>query len=169
MQYSKDGMANVSYSYQWIANDGTSDADVTGATASTYVLAEADQGNPIKVTVSFTDDANNDETLTSTASAPVAARPNQPATGQPTISGVPRTTKTLDVSTYRIRDPDGLDNVSFSYQWLTGDGTTYTDITGATGRSYTIKTADVGKSIKVMVTFTDDADNSENCHQRCNR
>ena len=156
-----DGLTNVSYSYQWIRNDGSSDTDITGETDSTYTLEVVDEGKTVKVRVSFTDDANNDETLTSTASAPVAARPNQPATGQPTISGVPRTTKTLDVSTYRIRDPDGLDNASFSYQWLTGDGTTYTDITGATGRSYTIKTADVGKSIKVMVTFTDDADNSE--------
>ena len=48
-------MTNVSYSYQWVANDGTADTDITDATGSTYTLAAADEGKTIKVQVSFTD------------------------------------------------------------------------------------------------------------------
>ena len=57
----EDGLDNVSYSYQWQA-DG---ADITGATDSTYTLSDSDEGKAISVRVSFTDDAGNDETLTS--------------------------------------------------------------------------------------------------------
>ena len=46
-----------------------------------------DEGKVIKVTVSFTDDAGNGETLTSAATAEVAPRPNAPATGFPAIMG----------------------------------------------------------------------------------
>ena len=55
-----DGLTNVSYSYQWIANDGTSDSDISGGTDSTYTLAAADEGKTIRVRVSFTDDGGND-------------------------------------------------------------------------------------------------------------
>ena len=62
-----DGLTNVSYSYQWIANDGNSDSDILGAMGATYALVAADEDKTIKVRVSFTDDADNDETLTSAA------------------------------------------------------------------------------------------------------
>ena len=52
-----DGLANVSYSYQWISNHGSSDTDIEGATGSSYTLVAGDEGNTIKVRASFTDDA----------------------------------------------------------------------------------------------------------------
>ena len=33
-----DGWTSVSYSYQWIRNDGNSDSAISGATGSTYTL-----------------------------------------------------------------------------------------------------------------------------------
>ena len=156
-----DGLTNAAYSYQWVANDGTSDTDITGATASTYTLVDADEGKTIKVTVSFTDDADNEETLTSAATATVDAAPNSPATGAPTISGTARVGETLTADTSGIADADGLTNVSFSYQWVRNDGTSDMDIQSATGSNYTPVDADEGNTIKVTVSFTDDADNEE--------
>ena len=72
-----DGLTNVSYSYQWIRNDGTNDSDIGGQTGSTYTLVSADEGKIIKVRVSFTDDAGNEETLTSAATEAVAAAPSR--------------------------------------------------------------------------------------------
>ena len=152
-----DGLTNVSYSYQWIANDGTSDADIAGATDSTYTLAVSDEGKTIKVRVSFTDDAANAESLTSAATVAVAERPNSPATGVPTITGVAQVGKTLTADTSGIADTDGLTNVTFSYQWISNDGTSDTDIAGATGSTYTLAADDEGTTIKVGVSFTDDA------------
>ena len=156
-----DGTTNASYTYQWIANEGTSDSDIADATASTYALVDGDAGKTIKVQVTFTDDAGHEETLTSAATAAVEARPNSPATGSPTISGTVQVRETLTASTSGIADTDGLTNVSYSYQWTRNDGSTDTDIQDATGSGYTLVDADAGKTIKVQVTFTDDAGHEE--------
>ena len=156
-----DGLANVSYSYQWISNDGTSDTDITSATGTTYALVAADEGKAIKVRVSFSDDAANEETLTSDATAAVAARANSPATGVPTIGGTVQVGETLTADTTGIADSDGLSGATFSYQWISNDGTTDTDITGATDSTYTLVSGDEGDTIKVKVSFTDDRGNSE--------
>ena len=156
-----DGLSGATFSYQWVANDGTSDTDITGATGSTYTLAADDEGKTIKVRVSFTDDASHGETLTSAATAAVAAAPNSPATGAPTITGTAQVGETLTSDTSGIADADGLTNVSFSYQWLRNDGSADTNIQDATGSSYTLVDADEGNSIKVKVSFTDDAGNEE--------
>ena len=62
-----DGLTNVSYSYQWLADD----TEIDGATSSTYTLQASDNGKAIKVRVTFTDDAGNEESLTSAATAVV--------------------------------------------------------------------------------------------------
>ena len=161
-----DGLTNVSYSYQWIRSDGGTDTDISGQTNSTYTVVSADLGNSIKVRVSFTDDANNPETLTSAPISIVAGDPyreedNNPATGAPTISGTVQVAKTLTASTSGIADADGLTNATFSYQWVVNDGTADTDISGATGSTYTLVDADEGKTVKVRVSFTDDGGNQE--------
>ena len=155
-----DGLTNVSYSYQWVTNDGTSDSDIADATASAYTLVAADAGKTIKVKVTFTDDNGNDESLTSTATTAVIAA-NTSATGAPTISGTVQVDQTLTADTSGIGDADGLTNVSYSYQWIANDGTSDSDIADATSSSYTLVAADAGKTIKVKVAFTDDAQNQE--------
>ena len=157
-----DGLTNVSYSYQWVANDGSTDTDIAGATDSTYTLVAADEGGTIKVQVSFTDDAANAESLTSAATATVSfavqqQAANSPATGAPAISGAAQVGQTLTAATSGIADADGLTNVSYSYQWVRNDGTSDTAISGATNSTYTLIAADEGKTIKVRVSFTDDA------------
>ena len=157
----EDGLENATFSYQWISNDGTTDADIQGETGATYTLTDANEGKTVKVRVSFTDDADNEETVTSAATATVAARPNRPATGSPIIGGTVRVGETLATDVLGIADEDGLENATFSYQWISNDGTTDADIQGETGATYTLASAYVGKTIKVKVTFTDDADNEE--------
>ena len=148
-----DGVSNASFSYQWLADD----TEISGATGSTYTLGDADEGKPIKVRASFTDDGGNEETLTSTATAAVQPRPNRPATGAPTITGTAQVGETLTAGTSAISDADGLTNVTFNYQWLADDA----EISGATGSTYTLTDAEEGKAIKVRVSFTDDAGNDE--------
>ena len=63
-----DGLDSATFSYRWLADD----ADISGATGNTYTLAAADEGKAVKVRVSFSDDAENGETLTSEATAAVA-------------------------------------------------------------------------------------------------
>ena len=154
-----DGLASVSYTYQWIRVDSGTDADISGATSSTYTLVAADLGTTIKVKVSFTDDASNAETLTSAATASIS--PNNPATGAPTITGTAQVGETLTAVTTGIMDADGLASVSYTYQWIRVDSGTDADISGATSSTYTLVAADADTTIKVKVSFTDDNSNAE--------
>ena len=153
----EDGLNNVSYRYQWIAG-GT---DIDGATGSSYKLTSSEQGQTIKVRVTFTDDADNEETLTSAVTVAVTAKPNTAATGLPTISGTPQVGVRLTAGTADIGDADGLNNVSYSYQWMANNGNSDTDLQDATDSTYTPSVSDLGKTIKVRVSFKDDADNAE--------
>ena len=120
------------------------------------MLPPTKRARPSEVRVSFTDDAGKDEQLTSAAMAAVAAA-NNPATGAPTISGTAQAGETLTVDKSGIADSDGLTGATFAYQWLADDAA----IGGATASTYTVLSGDVGKAIKVTVTFTDDAGNEE--------
>ena len=156
-----DGLDDVSFAYRWLSNNGNSDTEIAGATGLTYTLADDHEGNTIKVKVSFTDDASNPETLTSEATDAVAARSNSLASGAPTISGTARVGETLTADTSGIADADGLDDVSFAYRWLSNNGNSDTEIAGATGLTYTLADDHEGNTIKVKVSFTDDAGNAE--------
>ena len=153
----EDGLTSAAFAYQWVA-DG---AEISGATDDTYTLVDAEEGKAISITVSFTDDAGDEETLTSAATGAVEAKPNSPATGQPAISGTALVGETVTVDASGIADDDGLDNVSYSYQWISNDGSADSEIGGATGSTYILASDDVGKTIKVRVSFTDDRGHQE--------
>ena len=89
---------------------------------------------------------------------------NDPATGAPTISGMPWKGETLTASTAGIADVEGRSNATYSYQWIRvdADGTSNaTDIAGATSSTYTAVAADVGKKLKVKVSYTDNEGSDE--------
>ena len=89
---------------------------------------------------------------------------NDPATGAPTISGTAVVGQTLTAATLGIADVDGLTSPTYGYQWVRvdDDGTSNpTDITGATSATYKQVEADVGRKLRVTVSFTDDDGNDE--------
>lgn len=63
------------------------------------------------------------------------------------ISGVPKSGRTLTAVI------DGVENNTgtLSYQWQSGDGTTFADISGATSATYTLTDSEVGKFVRLMV------------------
>ena len=143
----------------------------TGATAATqgltlvidseaFVLKEADRINGAKTQWKW-----NNTTLSWTAGTDVAVSlvvTDAPATGQPTISGGAQVSKTLTAATDYIEDLDGLPTTpTFTYQWVRVDGLTDTDIPGATSETYTLTASDLGKQIKVTVSFTDSRGHAE--------
>ena len=79
---------------------------------------------------SFTLTLDNDSKLQTDIS-------QSPATGAPTISGTAQVGKLLTANTSGIQDQNGLSDVSYSYQWITNDGNSDTDIEDATGSTYT--------------------------------
>ena len=83
-----------------------------------------------------------------------------PATGAPTITGTAAVGQVLTASTTGIADADGLTSPTYTYQWIRVNGTE-ADIAGENSSTYTLVDADLGKTLKVRVTFDDDAGNTE--------
>ncbi|MDT9547294.1 MAG: FG-GAP-like repeat-containing protein, partial [Chlorobium phaeovibrioides] len=143
-----DGLGTLRY--QWYAGDDA----ISGATASTYTLTQDEVGKVITVEVSYTDDEGTDESVTSSATAAVA-NINDAPTGSVTISGTAAEDQVLTAVTTTLADEDGLGTLS--YQWYAGDDA----ISNATASTYTLTQAEVGKAIKVKVSYTDDEGTAE--------
>ena len=71
----EDGLTGAVFAYQWVR----SGADIEEAASSTYTVTGDDEGKPIQVRVTFTDDAGNAESMTSYAklSAPPLIIPDE--------------------------------------------------------------------------------------------
>ena len=151
----EDGLDNVSYSHQWIANDETNDADIGGQTGSTYTLTDEDVGKSIKVRVSFTDDADHEETLTSEATDTVAAtKPGVPGH----LNAFPHDAGALDVYWEAPASDGGSDITGYKVQWKESADSwdTPADVSEATasGTIHTITglTDGVEYSVRVLAT-----------------
>ena len=65
--------------------------------------------------------AGESDTTNNCSGRATVTRTNNLATGAPTFTGTAQVGQTLTASTSGISDANGLDNVSYSYQWLTDD------------------------------------------------
>ncbi|WP_196137753.1 Ig-like domain-containing protein [Aliikangiella sp. G2MR2-5] len=133
------------------------------STASNGVASASGSGNSIEVSYTPTTnfngsdsfivevtDNNSLEPLTDSIIVNVTIEPvNDLPTGQPVILGTLIRTETLTVDTSAIEDVDGLG--AFAYQWRRGG----LDIEGANTSSYLIAEIDIGQTLSVYVTYTD--------------
>ena len=90
-----------------------------------------------------------------------ATAPTAPATGAPTIIGTLKVDEIVRADTSGIEDADGLSNVSFSYEWIRYNGNRDEVEQGDIEQAYRLLENDQGERMKVRVSFTDDAGNSE--------
>ena len=146
--------AGISYAYQWqrSLNKGVTWSSIVGATASTYTMVTADGNARIRVLVSAT---NGSGSATSVSAATAAIAPGIPAdTIKPVITGSASRGSTLTAGLGTWNNvPTGV-----SYQWeRSGNGSNWTAISGATARTYTLGSADVGSVIEVLITASNAA------------
>ena len=130
--------------------------DDTGSDDTGYTDRSVEGGGRYAYRVTAMNDAGESEPSGETH-VDVPARPNSPARRAPTISGTAQVGETLTADTDGIEDDDGLADAVYSYQWLADDA----DISGATSDTYTLVADDVGKAIKVKVSFRDDRNHEE--------
>jgi hypothetical protein len=140
----------TSFAYQWQDCDpaGANCVNLAGATTATYLLAGADAGHTIRVLVSAAN-AGGGTAHASTQTAVVL--PLAPAgTAPPAISGATTDTQTLTASTGAWANGAS----GFRYQWQNCDasGAGCAAIGGAVAATYTLAPADVGNTIRVVVT-----------------
>ena len=90
-----------------------------------------------------------------------APPPPPPPPPAPTITGTAQVGETLTAVTTGIADANGLTSPTYTYQWIRVDGTDEADIASANSSTYILVDADLGKTLKVRVTFDDDLGHTE--------
>ena len=167
------GEAPVDYRISWakVVESYLTWTNLTGnafPAATSQTIADLEEGETYKVTVRARYGSTSGDwsgsaiiTVAETAITVVETADNTPATGSPVIGGTIQVRQTLTADASGIADADGMTNATLSYQWVSGDSATYTDIPDATASRYVLATGDQGRVIKVRVTFTDDAGHAE--------
>ena len=156
---SGSGTTALVFSYTVVAGDMDTDGIWIGNQDRTIKLDAADA---IQGTVGGLDAVlTHAEVGGQTGHKVNGAAANTAATGAPTITGTAQVGQTLTAVTTGITDADGLTSPTYTYQWIRVDGGTEADISSANSSTYTLGAADLGKTIKVRVSFDDDAGNTE--------
>ena len=137
------GAPAPTFTYQWQRTG----VDIGGATSSTYVLVAADYANTIRCVVKATNavspagvTANSNSTASVAGTAPVN-------TVAPVVSGSTIVAQTLSTTNGTWT---GAPTPTFTYQWQR----VTTNISGATSSTYVLVAADVGSTIRCVVTAT---------------
>ena len=139
----------ASYAYRWqdCNTAGGSCVSISGATSSSYTLQASDGGSTIRSVVTATNVGGS----TSASS---------PATGTVSNGTVPINTTAPALSGQAVQGQTLTTNngswsgspTSYAYQWQDCTSSTCSNISGATGSSYTLQSSDVGDTIDVVVT-----------------
>ena len=143
------GTPAPTYAYQWQRCDsaGNSCAGISAATASTYVLVEADGGHTIRVAVTATNSAAG---VTATSAQTILDGSAPVNTVAPGVSGTAKQEYALSgtVGTW-----SGAPAPTYTYQWQRCNGAC-ANIGGATVWSYKATASDVGYTLRFGVTAT---------------
>jgi hypothetical protein len=158
------GVAPYSFAYQWLRCDGTGAAcaAIAGATSGTYVATSSDVGSTLAVSVTATDAVAATGSAVSVASAAVQAPPPPPPpplappsnASPPVVSGTATSGQTLSADT-GVWSSGGPLTYAWQWQRCSAAGDSCADVAGATGSTYQLTDADVGATVRAVVTATD--------------
>src|SRR5438105_404789 len=146
----------TSYTYQWqrCSSSGSGCTNIASATAKTYKLVAADVDNTVRVLVTA---ANADGKSTANSHpSPVISDSGAPRnTTRPVITGKAVVGESLEVSNGTWTGGA----TTFTYQWqrCDGNGNGCIDVPGATSKSYGVRTADQGHTMRVLVSAANTA------------
>jgi sugar lactone lactonase YvrE len=151
-----EGTPTFTYTYEWQScnSSGSSCANISGATGSTYSLTSANVDSTLRVVVKAENTAGSANTNSSVSSIVVGVPAN---TAAPEISGTSEEGQIFSASTGSW---SGYPAPTYSYQWQACDGAECADIEHATESAYTLLSTDVGKEVRVIVTATNSAGSS---------
>ena len=144
------GIRNQSWRWQRSSN-GVSWSNISGATGSSYTPVSGDVGQRLRARVTYDDAHGTGKSATSAATSAVIPEPD--IHGSVTLS---TNSPQVGVSvTATLADGDGgIRNQSWRWQ-RSSNGVSWSNISGATGSSYTPVSGDVGQRLRARVTYDD--------------
>jgi hypothetical protein len=150
--------SSLTFTYQWqrCSSPGTC-SNITGATASTYLLASGDVGMTIRLQVKAANTVGTSAAANSSETSTVTAAPAN--TALPTITGLTQVGATL---TEHDGTWTGSPTPTLTYQWeqCNNSGASCSNIVGETNTTYVVAAGDAGKTIRVKVTGTNTVSSS---------
>jgi Ca2+-binding RTX toxin-like protein len=155
-----DGLGTITYQWQRETSPGVW-TNIAGGTGATYTLAQADVGRAVRARASYTDGYGAAEAVASTGTSAVA-NVNDAPTGSIWISGGSTAVVGGALRAQNsIADVDGL-GAGLTYQWQRSDGAGgWTNIGGATNAQYDLAAADLGFTLRLVVSYTDGGGTAE--------
>jgi Ca2+-binding RTX toxin-like protein len=149
-----DGINRDTLVINWQAETRAGEWTTIGS-GETFTPGDEEVGQRLRVVVEFRDHVGVQESVASAPTAAVA-NVNDAPTGAPRLDDAnPQEGRAVSAATGSIADRDGLAGVTFGFQWQQGDGTTWTNIAGATGRNFAPNANQVGQRLRVVVSYTD--------------
>jgi alpha-tubulin suppressor-like RCC1 family protein len=142
------GVPTPTTSYQWQYNDGAGWTN-TGTDSNTYTVPTARIGDDIRCVITVTSSEGTDS-ATSNTIGPILQEPVAPAITVISISGTAQEGETLTGSVTAT----GYPTPTISRFWQRWNGSTWNNIAGATGSTYTLVEADVGTAVRFGATAT---------------
>src|SRR4051794_1523606 len=142
----------TSFTYQWDRCDAVGDRQnctgIAGATAKTYKIQKADEEHTLRVRVTAKN-ADGSATKDSKGTGVVSDAKAPKNLTRPAVSGSANVGSTLTVS-----NGTWAGATSFAYQWQQCDqnGNNCSAIAGATGKTYGVRSGDVGHELRAEVT-----------------
>ncbi len=143
----------TAYQYQWLrcGTSGESCVGISGQTQKTYAVTSTDTGRTLRVRVTAVN-ADGATNARSAATAAVGSTGSPKNTARPTISG------DTTVGQELTADPGTWTGTptSHAYQWQRCDidALNCFGVSGATGKTYGVRNADLGYRLAVVVTAT---------------
>jgi len=151
------GSSSYTFTYQWqdCASLGSGCTSISGANASTYTLQASDVGYYVQVVVTAQGTAPPGASASATSATPTAyvsgVAPSAPSPAA-LSSDSPAIGTALTIASGGTTSTGTPAATSYLYQWQdSGDGSSWSDIPGATSATYTPVAGDIGKYIRVEV------------------
>jgi hypothetical protein len=150
------GTAPITYTYIWrrCATTGASCVAISGGTARTYQLTNADAGHTIRVAVTATNVGGSGQATSNATNTVAVTAPGN--TTAPAITGTPTQGQTLTVTS---GEWIGATPITYTYAWQRCDanGNNCAAIASATKTTFVLVAADAGHEVRATVTASNSA------------
>jgi streptogramin lyase len=149
--------SSVTFRWQVCDTTGSACSAIAGATGTSYALTANEVGNTVRVVASATNAGGTTQATSAASSTVVAASAPTPppvTSSAPSNSAVPTVSgsATVGVTLRESRGQWTNSPTGYADQWVRCDstGAACVSVSGATGQTYKLTTADVGHAIRVQ-------------------